>query len=32
MPAWGNLLSDDDIWKVVTFIQKGDSLVDSARR
>ena len=32
MPAWGSLLSDDDIWKVVTFIQKGDSLVDSARR
>jgi mono/diheme cytochrome c family protein len=26
MPAWGSLLSDDDIWKVVTFIQKEDQL------
>ena len=26
MPAWGSLLSDEDIWKVVTFIQKTDSL------
>jgi mono/diheme cytochrome c family protein len=32
MPAWGSLLSDDDIWKVVTFIQKADLLTDSASR
>ena len=28
MPAWGNLLSDEDIWKVVSFIQESDSLRD----
>jgi cytochrome c553 len=26
MPAWGSLLSDQDIWELVTFIQKADSL------
>ena len=25
MPAWGNLLSDDEIWQVVTFLRKFDS-------
>ena len=30
MPAWGNLLSDDDIWHVVTLVRKFDSLPDSA--
>jgi len=30
MPAWGNLLSDDDIWQVVTLVRKFDSLPDSA--
>ena len=24
MPAWGNLLSDEDIWQVVTFVQKPE--------
>lgn len=26
MPAWGSLLSEQDIWELVTFIQKADSL------
>jgi mono/diheme cytochrome c family protein len=26
MPAWGSLLSNEEIWTVVTFIQKADSL------
>jgi len=30
MPAWGTLLSDDDIWQVVTLVRKFDSLPDSA--
>src|SRR2546425_3668791 len=30
MLAWGNLLSDDEIWQVVTLIRKFDSLPDSA--
>jgi mono/diheme cytochrome c family protein len=30
MPAWGNLLSDDEIWQAVTLIRKFDSLPDSA--
>ena len=30
MPAWGNLLSDDEIWLAVTLIRKFDSLPDSA--
>ena len=30
MPAWGNLLADDEIWRVVTLIEKFDSLPDSA--
>jgi mono/diheme cytochrome c family protein len=30
MPAWGNLLSDEDIWHVVTLVRKFDSLPDSA--
>ena len=29
MPAWGNLLSDDDIWQVVALVRKFDSLPDS---
>jgi len=29
MPAWGNLLSDDEIWRVVTLINKLGSLPDS---
>jgi len=29
MPAWGNLLSDDEIWRVVTLINRLDSLPDS---
>ena len=28
MPAWGNLLSDGDIEKVVAFLQKADSTTD----
>lgn len=28
MPAWGSLLSDEEIWKVVTFLQNADSLAD----
>jgi mono/diheme cytochrome c family protein len=28
MPAWGNLLSDQEIWQVVTLIRKFDSLPD----
>jgi len=30
MPAWGNLLADDEIWRVVTLIGKFDSLPNSA--
>ena len=30
MPAWGTLLSDEDIWQVVTLVRKFDSLPDSA--
>jgi len=30
MPALGNLLSDDEIWHVVTLVRKFDSLPDSA--
>jgi len=30
MPPLGNLLSDDEIWKVVTLVHKFDSLPDSA--
>jgi|SRR5712671_5206695 len=30
MPAWGNLLSDDDIWNVVTLVRKFDSLPNTA--
>ena len=30
MLGWGNLLSDDEIWQVVTLIRKFDSLPDSA--
>ena len=30
MPAWGNLLSDEEIWQVVTLVRKFDSLPDSA--
>jgi mono/diheme cytochrome c family protein len=29
MPAWGNLLSDDEIWHIVTFVRKFDSPTDS---
>ena len=29
MPAWGNLLSDEEIWQVVTLIAKFDTLPDS---
>ena len=29
MPAWGNLLSDEDIWRVVTLIDKFGFLPDS---
>jgi mono/diheme cytochrome c family protein len=29
MPAWGNLLSDDEIWHIVTLVKKFDSLPDS---
>jgi mono/diheme cytochrome c family protein len=29
MPGWGNLLSDEGIWQVVTLIRKFDSLPDS---
>jgi len=29
MPAWGNLLSDDDIWQVVAVVRRFDSLPDS---
>jgi mono/diheme cytochrome c family protein len=28
MPAWGNLLSDQEIWQVVTLLRKFDSLPD----
>ena len=28
MPAWGNLLSDEEIWRVVTLLRKFDSLPD----
>jgi mono/diheme cytochrome c family protein len=30
MPAWGNLLSDDDIWQVVAVIRGPNSLPESA--
>jgi len=30
MLAWGNLLSDDEIWQIVTLIRKFDSLPESA--
>jgi mono/diheme cytochrome c family protein len=30
MPAWGNLLSDDDIRQVVALVRRFDSLPDSA--
>jgi mono/diheme cytochrome c family protein len=30
MPAWGNLLSDDEIWRVVTLLREFNSLPDSA--
>ena len=30
MPAWGNLLSDDEIWRAVTLVRNLDSLPDSA--
>ena len=30
MLAWGNLLSDDEIWQIVSLIRKFDSLPDSA--
>jgi mono/diheme cytochrome c family protein len=29
MPAWGNLLSDEEIWRVVTLVRRFDSLPDS---
>jgi len=29
MPSWGSLLSDDEIWQTVTYVQKLDSLPDS---
>jgi len=29
MPAWGNLLSDEDIWQVVTLVENFDSLPNS---
>jgi len=29
MPAWGNLLSDENIWQVVTLVKNFDSLPDS---
>ena len=29
MPAWGNFLSNDEIWQVVTLVRKFDSLPDS---
>ena len=29
MPAWGNLLSDDEIWQVVTLLREFNSLPDS---
>jgi mono/diheme cytochrome c family protein len=29
MLAWGNLLSDEEIWQVVTLVRKFDSLPDS---
>ena len=29
MPAWGNLLSDQEIWQVVTLLRKFNSLPDS---
>ena len=28
MPAWGNLLSDDEIWQVVILLRKFDTLPD----
>jgi len=30
MPAWGNLLADEEIWNLVTFVRNFDSLPDSA--
>ncbi len=32
MPAWGNLLPDDEIWQVVTLLRDFNSLPDSATR
>jgi len=29
MPAWGNLLADDEIWQVVTLLREYNSLPDS---
>jgi mono/diheme cytochrome c family protein len=29
MPAWGNLLSDEEIWQVVALIRTFDSIPDS---
>jgi mono/diheme cytochrome c family protein len=29
MPAWGSLLSDNEIWQAVTYVRKFDSLPDS---
>ena len=29
MPAWGNLLSDEEIWRIVTLVRKFDSVPDS---
>ena len=30
MLAWGNLLSDEEIWRIVTLVRKFDSVPDSA--
>jgi len=29
MPAWGNLLSDDEIWKIVALLREFNALPDS---
>ena len=29
MLAWGNLLSDEEIWRIVTLVRKFDSVPDS---
>jgi mono/diheme cytochrome c family protein len=31
MPAWGKLVSDDEIWQIVAFLTKFPSLPDSAK-